>query len=233
MSAGAAKTLPTLPDPGEEDASVEFRYPEVPLPGGLGLPGWPDGTGGAGEFSSGSTGNAEILRAAALQEGEERARACFREELEREREALHSALAAFAQERSRYFHNVERAAVQLSLMIARKVLEREARVDPLAVSAMVHVALSPLQAGTAVTLLVHPAAAQDWRLYFAAHQGVGKGRPSGEGVVPAIVEDDSLKQGECMVSTAMGIAEISLGQKLEEIEASFLELLAQRPGAPV
>jgi len=123
--------------------------------------------------------------------------------------------------------------VQLSLMIARKVLEREARVDPLAVSAMVHVALSPLQAGTAVTLLVHPATAQDWRLYFAAHQGVGKGRSSGEGVVPAIVEDDSLKQGECMVSTAMGIAEISLGQKLEEIEASFLELLAQRPGTPV
>jgi len=233
MPTEAATAFPTLPDPGEEDASVAFRYPEVPLPGGLGSPGWPDDAGGAGEFSSGSIGNAGVLRAAALQEGEERAGAWFREQLDREREALHLALAAFAQERSGYFHNVERAAVQLSLMIARKVLEREARVDPLAVSAMVHVALSPLQAGTAVTLLVHPAAAQDWRLYFAARPRAGKGNSSGENVVPAIVEDDSLKQGECMVSTAMGTAEISLGQKLEEIEASFLQLLAQRPGAPI
>jgi len=205
---------------------MAFRYPEALRPGGLG------GLEVAEEFSAGTASAEDMLRAAAAQEGEDRARAWFGEELAREREALRRTLAGFALERSRYFQNVERAAVQLSLMIARKVLEREARADPLAVAAMVHVALAPLQAGTAVTLLVHPAAAQDWRLYFAAHHGAGQEGVPGERVVLAIVEDDRLMPGECVVSTAMGTAEIGLTQKLEEIEASFLELLAQRPGPP-
>jgi flagellar assembly protein FliH len=166
------------------------------------------------------------LRAAAVQQGEERARAWYGAEVEREREMLRQVLEAFARQRVIYFQDAEREAVRLTLMIARKVLEREARVDPLAVAAMVHVALAPLQTGTAVTLRVHPAAAQDWRLYFAAREGTAPA----SGISPAIVEDVSVAPGDCVVATAMGTAEVSLGQKLQEIETSFLELLAQRPG---
>jgi len=87
-----------------------------------------------------------------VREGEERARAWYAGELERERDALARALEGFARRRETYFRDVEREAVQLTLRIAGKVLEREARADPLAVAAMVHVALASLQRGTAVTL---------------------------------------------------------------------------------
>ena len=207
--------------PQEDDTSVTaFRYPEVAP--GLGAS-W---GGGEPDLGGNLAGPEERLRAAAVQAGEERARAWYAGEIEREREMLWRALEAFARQREIYFLNIERETVQLTLGIARKVLEREARVDPLAVAAMLHVALAPLQTGTAVTLRVHPAAAQDWRVYFAAREGTAPG----SGVSPVIVEDASLAQGDCVVATAMGTAEVSLGQKLQEIEASFLELLAQRPG---
>jgi len=167
-----------------------------------------------------------------VREGEERARAWYAGELERERDALARALEGFARRRETYFRDVEREAVQLTLRIAGKVLEREASVDPLAVAAMVHVALASLQSGIPVSLRANPAAAQDWRLYFAARSGAAAASPGGApSIVPSIQEDASLAPGDCVVETAMGSAEVSLDNKLREIEASFLELLAQRPEA--
>ncbi len=199
----------------KEKAVTPFLYPEAGT--AAGIP-WLESERDPG-------GSEARLRAAAVQEGEERARAWYAGEIGREREVLRRAMGEFALQRNVYFQNVEREAVQLTLLIARKILQREARVEPLAVAAMLHVALEPLQAGTAVTLRVHPATAQDWRLHFAAREGV---EPT-SGVPLVIVEDGSLAQGDCVVETQMGAATISLQQKLEEIEASFLELLAQRP----
>ena len=119
--------------------------------------------------------------------------------------------------------------MQLILAIARKILQREARADPLALAAMVHVALEPLHTGTAVALHVHPAAAQDWRLYFAAR---GDSLPLLE-TQPQVVEDASVPEGECHLQTEMGMATLSLSQQMETIEASFLYLLAQRPTVSV
>ncbi len=216
--------LSSRPQPGlratecaaeEETTVTPFLYRESGT--SAGMP-WPEGEGDHG-------GSEDRLRQAAVREGEERARAWYAGEIERERDLLRRALEEFGRQRDIYFQNVEREAVQLTLSIARKILQREARVEPLAVAAMVYVALGPLQAGTAVTLRVHPAAAQDWRLHFAAREGAGLS----SGVLPVIVEDGSLTQGDCVLETQMGTATISLQQKLEEIEASFLELLAQRP----
>ena len=196
----------------DDNAFAPFLYPDA------GTDSWSDG-------ERDPAASEERMRAAAAREGEERARAWYAGEIEREREALHRALEEFARQRNLYFQDVEREAVQLTLLLARKILQREARVEPLAVAAMLHVALEPLQAGTAVTLRVHPATAQDWRLHFAAREGAG----GASGVTPVLVEDGSLAQGDCVLEAQMGTATLSLQQKLEEIEAGFLELLAQRP----
>jgi flagellar biosynthesis/type III secretory pathway protein FliH len=211
--------------PESNPAAPVFLYPEVTRTSSTAWAGEPD----LGENPRGNLSASEERLQAAVREGEERARAWYDGEIVREREALQRALDGFARQRDLYFQNVEREAVQLTLLIARKVLEREARVDPLAVAAMVHVALEPLQTGTAVTLRVHPAAAQDWRLFFASRGDLAPASAP----IPMIVEDGSLAPGDCVVVTAMGTAEISLRHKLEEIEASFLELLAQRPQVSV
>jgi flagellar assembly protein FliH len=180
--------------------------------------------------SGGTAGEQNRDRTAAVLEGEERAGAWYATQLERERDTLARAMEGFARRREAYFRDVEREAVQLTLQIAGKVLEREARADPLAIAAMVHVALASLQSGTPVTLRVNPAAAQDWRLYFAARAGAAAASPgSSPSIMPSIQEDASLAPADCVVETSMGSAEVSLRNKLQEIEASFQELLAQRP----
>jgi len=216
---------PAYADAIDEEPVAAFRYPEASREA--------QGSWGAGGLDGGRTaGEQNRAHAAAVREGEERARAWYATELERERDTLARALEGFARRREAYFRDVERESVQLALRIAGKVLEREARADPLAVAAMVHVALASLQSGTPVTLRVDPAAAQDWRLYFAARSGAAAASPGGApSIVPSIQEDASLAPGDCLVETAMGSADVSLDNKLREIEASFLDLLAQRPGS--
>lgn len=186
-------------------------------------------------FKSGSSGTANQMDAhtpawaGAIRESEERARSSCLAALALERGRLARALEDFSRQRAVYFLAVEREAVQLVLAIAHKVLQREARVDPLALAAMVHVALEPLHTGTAVTLCVHPSAAQDWRLYFAARDNA---LPQLE-TPPQVVEDVGVPVGECLLKTEMGTARLSLSQQMESIEASFLDLLAQRPTVAV
>jgi hypothetical protein len=53
--------------------------------------------------------------------------------------------------------------VQLALSIARKVLHREAQVDPLLLMGIVRVALERIEGATGVTLAVHPEQVPEWR----------------------------------------------------------------------
>ena len=47
--------------------------------------------------------------------------------------------------------------MQLALAIARKILHREAQVDPLLLAGMVRVALEKIESHTKVSVRVHPA----------------------------------------------------------------------------
>ena len=61
------------------------------------------------------------------------------------RESVRAALTDFARERAGYFEQVESEVVQLALSIARKILRREAQIDPLLLAGMVRVALDRVE----------------------------------------------------------------------------------------
>ena len=65
--------------------------------------------------------------------------------------------AQFAAQREGYFQRVESEVVQLALSIARKILHREAQIDPLLLAGIVRVALESLNDGTQVRLRANPA----------------------------------------------------------------------------
>lgn len=138
--------------------------------------------------------------------------------LARSREQMLQALEEFAKERATYYRRVEAEVVQLALAIARKILHREAQLDPNLLAGIVRVTLEKLDARTKVDLYVPSREAADWRHYFACQV---------EGVfVPQVHEDAMLAAGECRVETSLGSTEIGLESQLKEIETGLLDLLA-------
>jgi flagellar assembly protein FliH len=163
----------------------------------------------------------EAAREAGRQEGEAGARTGYEQHLAQTRESLRRALEDFARERAQYYQQVETEVVQLALSIARKVLHREARVDPLLLAGLVRVALDKLESHTKVLIRVHPEYAADCRDYFSrcmdAHD------------VPEVVEDPELDPERTVLETALGTTEIGIEVQLKEIEQGLMDLLAQRP----
>src|SRR5689334_14542941 len=78
-------------------------------------------------------GSPEQLALRARQEGERegaaQAKKAFDESLRSTRVQIEAALATFAEEKKKYFRQVEEEVVQLALAIAHKVIHREAQVD--------------------------------------------------------------------------------------------------------
>jgi flagellar assembly protein FliH len=128
----------------------------------------------------------------------------------------------FARERAAYYTKLESEVVQLALSIARKVLHREAQVDPLLLAGIVRVALEKIEGATAVQLQVNPDLAPEWRRYMALHMDPA--------TVPEIVEDQALEPERCVLRTSMGTAELGVSVQLKEIESGLMDLLAARPG---
>jgi flagellar assembly protein FliH len=137
------------------------------------------------------------------------------------RERVRRALEEFAHERTEYYRRVEIEVVQLALGIARKILHREAQIDPNLLAGIVRVTLEKLDSATKVNLYVNPREGTDWRHYFARQM---EGAPA-----PEIHDDGTLAPGECRMETSLGTAEIGLELQLKEIETGLLDLLAERP----
>ena len=154
-------------------------------------------------------------------EGERRARAAYEKPLADAATAIISALEAFRKERAEYFSRVEPEVVQLALAIARKILHREAQMDPLLLAGMVHVALDKVDSGTRVRMRAHPTDIAFWAEYFS-HTEVSQ-------PAPETIGDSSLQRGECALETEVGSTHISLETQLKEIEQGFFDLLEQRP----
>jgi flagellar assembly protein FliH len=164
----------------------------------------------------------ETVLAQGRQEGQAEARRVFEELLAKERANLAAALADFARDRSGYFAKVEAEIVQLSLAIARKILHREAQVDPLLLAGMVRVALQQIDGATEVVLRVHPQNAPEWQRYLGTHLDPAD--------MPRIMEDPAQLLDQCTLQTSMGTTMIGLEVQLKEIERGLLDLLAARPG---
>ncbi len=156
-----------------------------------------------------------------MKEGEARSRAAGEQELVAVKAFISAALEKFQAEREAYFSRIEPEVVQLALAIARKILHREAQMDPLLLAGMVRVALEKVDAGSRVRLWAHPADIHYWNEHFAQP---GSFQPS-----PELVGDPALRRGECSLETEVGSTQISLETQLKEIEQGFFDLLDQRP----
>lgn len=142
--------------------------------------------------------------------------------LSAEREKLAVALNELAREQEDYFRKVEGEVVRLVLAVARKVLHREAQVDPLLLTGVVRVALEQIASGTSVKLRVPAVQTDSWR---SALESFPNGSPKIE-----VVGDTSLEGPECLIVTEAGTTDISIEGQLAEIERGFMDLLSQRPG---
>lgn len=156
------------------------------------------------------------------QAGQQDSRQAFEQQLAKEKSNIAAALAQFARDRSTYFEKVEPEVVQLAMSIARKILHREAQVDPMLLAGIVRVALEQIEGATGVRLRVHPQKSADWRQFLATQL-----QPAN---LPEIIEDPSQPVDQCTVETAMGSTAIGLEIQLKEIEQGFADLLAARPG---
>ena len=108
------------------------------------------------------------------------------------------------------------------MAIARKVLHREAQMDPLLLAGVVRVALDQMQAGTRLTLRTSPGEVEAWRQFCA------KDLEDRQGI--EVVADTSLESHQCVLQAEAGSTEISLEGQLQEIESGFFDLLEAHPG---
>ena len=116
----------------------------------------------------------ESAREQGFRQGEAEARAAAERAVNEQRQAVSSALKEFAHQRADYFRRVESEVVRLALAIARKVLHREAQLDPLLLTGVVRVALDQMQAGTRVLVANLAGGGGGWRQFCAEYCGSGK-----------------------------------------------------------
>jgi len=145
----------------------------------------------------------------------------FDDELRTAQQQIKTAIEHFSDERRRYFESVESEVVQLSLAIARRVIEHEATVDDCLLGGMVRVALERIESKTHVRVRVRPELLETWH---------GKLEWTRRNMVE-LVPDPAIDGDMCRLETELGSTEIGIEPKLKEIEQSFFDLLAQRPEA--
>ena len=201
----------------------QTNFPLVPLP--KNEPDPPPAA--AGTTSAPASSAADVMQREAQCREEGRAqglaesRAKFEEQLGKERAGVVKAIGDFSRERTAYYEKIEEEAVRLALSIARKILHREAQIDPLLLMGIARVALGKIEGATGVALLVHPQRAAEWRKFLAAHMEASD--------LPEVVEDPLLAPEQCVLRTSMGSADLSLEVQLKEIENGLMDLLAARP----
>lgn len=144
----------------------------------------------------------------------------FEQRSEAERQRVIKAVADFEKSQKVYFSRVEAEVVQLALAIAGKILHREAQVDPMLLSAIVHLALGQLKEGSSATIRVRPEQANQWRAHVAS---------LAINLDTRVVEDADLERGDCVLETELGTVNFSLDAQLKEVERGFFDVLAQKP----
>jgi flagellar assembly protein FliH len=156
-------------------------------------------------------------------EGQHASETALNADQQKNQARITTAIEAFRIERQKYFKDVEREVVRLSLAIASRVLHREAQMDPLFLAGAVRVALDKLADSSGVVLRVAPAQVLVWQEMFRLSENAN--------AQPEILGDLSLSSGECVLETRLGTIEVGVQAQLEEIEKGFFDLLDQRPAS--
>jgi len=156
-----------------------------------------------------------------FREGMANARAESEAIITQQRDGISKALKEFVHQRDAYFHHVEGEVVALALAIVRKILRREAQLDPLLLSGLVRVALEKTAMSQRARLRVSPSQIPIWQKYFSEVADLI--------LLPELSGDAALEQYQCQLETDLGVTEINLETQLKEIEQGLFDLLAQRP----
>jgi flagellar assembly protein FliH len=141
------------------------------------------------------------------------------ERIATERGRVAHVCAEFVKSRDSYFAAVEEEVVRLALAIAARVLHREAKLDPLLLSAVVRMALEKVAEDSGVSLHVPIADVAAWRAMLAQDT---------QSAV-RLVGEERMNAAECVLETSVGRVEMGVVAQLEEIEKGFFDLLQQRP----
>ena len=164
----------------------------------------------------------QIVRTSAVAEAEQRMRIEFERVSKGAQEKVTQVLKEFEDERAEYFRRVEGEIVHLALAIARKILQREAELDPTLLTALVRIALERMQCESAVRIRVAAENADLWHTCGTANGGSSRWE---------IVPDHTLSPGDCVVETELGTASFGFETQLRDVEESFTQLIAHRPDA--
>ncbi len=116
--------------------------------------------------------------------------------------------------RADLIRRTEREMVELSLAIARKVLQREVSLDHDLLMAMARVALDRLADIATASIRLHP---DD---YAGVMLGRGPSAVSTHGV--AIVADPSVRRGGCVVQSEFGSVDIGVETQIDELAQALL-----------
>jgi flagellar assembly protein FliH len=143
----------------------------------------------------------------------------MQQRLAEDRAMVRKAVDDFDRERTRYFAGVEGQVIKLSLAIAARVLHREAKIDPLLLSAAVRVALEKVAEESETRLRV---AASDLPLWQAEFDSLAVGDVK-------LIGQEGMARGECVLETSVGTVELGIEAQLGEIERGFYDLLQKRP----
>ncbi|MBI1761192.1 MAG: hypothetical protein HYR56_07120 [Acidobacteria bacterium] len=158
-------------------------------------------------------------RARGLAEAQAVAHAQAQEELQLAvadlRQQLTATLDELAGLREQMAARAEQDLVRLALEIAKKVVQREVRVDHEIVLTLARVALGRLHSRANATVRLHP----DDYAYVWSHRE----RLNSEGAVE-IVEDRTVGLGGCIVQSELGEIDARIEQQFAEIEQEFLSV---------
>ncbi len=161
----------------------------------------------------------EAGRERGMQEGrkaQQEAQATTLANADRNRVAQAAELAeSFAAEREKYLNAVEHEVVELALMVAARILRREAQMDPLLLTGAVRVALGQLSSSTKVRLQVPPAELALWTETIL-HMPKLAARPE-------VVAGEGMQLGDCAIETEMGSVDLGVRAQLGEIERGFFD----------
>jgi flagellar assembly protein FliH len=106
----------------------------------------------------------------------------------------------------------ERQMVQLSLMLAKRIVHREVSLDPELVAAMAHVALKKLGTSSPATIRLNP---DDYTV-------VARESARWTGTQVTVVPDPSVARGGCLVESEFGRIDATLDTQFDEVTRALL-----------
>jgi flagellar assembly protein FliH len=126
---------------------------------------------------------------------------------------LADTLAELGTARAEMIRQTERQIVELSLLVARKLVHREVRLDPEVLMAIVRASLERLGESAQVTVRLHPDE-------FEATEAARTATLAGSNV--NVVADARVGRGGCRVESEMGMIDAGVDAQIQELTRSLL-----------